>query len=309
MRFRTRDVARVEETWKQYVPSAVLHDVDPHRFLFDWHSGDLGGVSLVRYDLAAEVRSTAEPHDQFLVCRVHGRDARVWSDRIDLDPTRPWISDGPRVHAAWDAGARVSALVFDRSSLERVARRMSGDDTLSLQVAELSAPTARAAADWNRTFDYLEQSVEALQDDDSLLRAELARHAAAITLASFTTTASETRHRSAQVAPAPATVRRALEFIDANAHRSITVDDVADAVHMSTRGLQYAFRRALDRTPAECLRQARLDGAHRDLRSGTGESVASIARRWGFAHPSRFAVAYREAFGVAPSVTAGRHRR
>lgn len=308
MQFRTRDVSLVESTWKQYVPSAVLHDVDPQRFRFDWHSEEFGGVSLVRYDLAAQVRSTAEPHDQFLACRVAGADARIWSDRSDLDPTRPWLSDGPRVHAQWDEGARVTALVFERESLQNLARRISGDDTLSLHVAELTPQNDRASASWIRMFEYLEESAAAL-DDDQLVRAELARHAAATTLTTFTTSMDSGRHRPAQTAPAPATVRRALDYIAENAHRPITVDDIAAAVHMSTRGLQYAFRRALDMTPAECLRQARLDGAHRELRSGASSGVAAVARRWGFAHPSRFAVAYRDAFGVLPSVTAGKHRR
>ncbi|MFJ4997063.1 helix-turn-helix transcriptional regulator [Microbacterium sp. NPDC088619] len=312
MRFRTSDVSRVESTWKQYVPSAVLHDVDPARFRFDWHSADLGGVSLVRYDLAAEVRSTAEPHDQVLVCRVDGPDARVHSDRGDLDASRPWISDGPRVHARWDAGARVSALVFERDSLSQLAQRISGDDDLSIRIADLSPRSAYAAATWDRMFAYLEQSAAPLEnstDDDEILRSELARHAAATTLAAFATTSRFDRHRPTQSTAAPVTVRRALDFIAENSHRPITVDDVAASVHISTRGLQYAFRRALDSTPAESLRRARLDGAHRDLQSGADSTVAAVARRWGFSHPSRFAAAYRDTFGVLPSVTATKHRR
>lgn len=309
MRFRTRDVTRVETTWKQFVPGAVLHDVDPHRFNFDWLSADLGSASLVRYDLAASVSSTAEPLDQFLACRVEGADAQVWSDRDDLDATRPWISDGPRVHARWQGGARVTALIFERDELQRLAQKITGRDTLSLHVSELSPRSAEAADQWNRMFSYLEQSASSLGPDDALLRAEFARHAGATTLSTFSTSMSQDPHRPVQTAPAPATVRRALAFIAENAHLPITVDDIAASVHISTRGLQYAFRRTLDATPAECLRRARLDGAHRELRSGMPTSVAAVARRWGFSHPSRFAAAYRDAFGVLPSATAGRHRR
>lgn len=309
MRFRTRDVARVESTWKQFVAGAVLHDVDPERFHFDWHSTDFDGVSLVRYDMAAEILATAIPSDQFLACRVEGPDASVWSDRHDLDPTRPWISDGPSVHARWHDGARVTALIFERDQLQRLAQQISGLDTMSLHVEEFSARSADAAARWMRTFAYLEQNAGSLSDDDALLRAELARHAGVTTLSTFATSMSQAPHKAAQSTPAPATVRRALAYIAENAHRPITVDDVAASVHISTRGLQYAFRRALDVTPAECLRQARLDGAHRELRSGAPTSVAAVARRWGFSHPSRFAAVYRDAFGVLPSVTAARHRR
>lgn len=309
MRFRTDDLARVESTWKQYVPSAVLHDVDRRRFFFDWHSADLGGASVVRYDLAAEVRSTAQPENQFLICRVQGPAVRVRSDRADLDAGRPWITDGSRVHAHWERGARVNALVFEPSSLQRLARTIRGDDTLSLHATDLSPRTASLGVAWDRMFAYLERSLTELDDHDELLRAELARHAAVTTLTAFSIAGPPRRHRSAQTSPAPATVRRALEFITANAHRPITVDDVATAVHISTRGLQYAFRRALDTTPAERLRQARLDGAHRELRSGAPSTVAAVARRWGFSHPSRFATAYRESFGVLPSQTVATHHR
>ncbi|MFJ6576984.1 helix-turn-helix domain-containing protein [Streptomyces sp. NPDC091368] len=63
--------------------------------------------------------------------------------------------------------------------------------------------------------------------------------------------------------------------------------------------------RHLDSTPLAHLRRVRLALAHADLRAaepGTA-TVASVAMRWGFAHPGRFAAAYRSAYGRAPSST------
>lgn len=54
------------------------------------------------------------------------------------------------------------------------------------------------------------------------------------------------------------------------------------------------------------LRGLRLEQAHRDLEAADpvyGDTVSGIARRWGFANPSRFATAYRQAYGVHPSAT------
>ena len=54
------------------------------------------------------------------------------------------------------------------------------------------------------------------------------------------------------------------------------------------------------------LAQARLAGAHAELLHAdptTGETVANIAARWGFAHSGRFASRYRAAYGVPPSTT------
>lgn len=284
----------------------MLHEVDPNRFRFDWHSAEFSGMTFVRYDLSAEIRSTAEPVDQLLACRVSGSDAQVRSDTDDLDARHPWFTDGARVHARWGESARVSALIFDRATLEAYARRTTGDDRLSLRVTELSPRTPTAGNAWNRMFSYLEDTIDADDADTPAVRAELQRHAFALTLATFPTTMDDSLRAPAQTRPAPVTVRRALTYIAENAHRPITVDDVAEAVHISTRGLQYAFRRSLDLTPTEALRRARMDGAHRELQSTERSTIAEIARRWGYAHPSRFAAAYRAEFGVPPSVTATR---
>lgn len=301
MRFTSNDVERVESTWKQFVPSASLNRADPALFRFDWHSEELGATSLVNYRLAAQVSSTAAPEDQILACRVDAPDARLHTADRALDPTRPWISDGEAVHAEWGEDATVRAFVFDRDAAEQAARQMVGDDRLRLEVLDTSPRDAGAAARWEESFHYLERTLPTLEEGDELLRRAFERHALIITLGSFSTTLQESLRRAAQIAPAPAAVRRALAYIDENAHRSITVDDIAAAVHMSTRGLQYAFRRALDSTPAEQLRRARLEGARHDLHSGRGETIAEVARRWGFSHPSRFAAAYRACYGRAPA--------
>ncbi|MDQ4118039.1 MAG: helix-turn-helix domain-containing protein, partial [Actinomycetota bacterium] len=54
------------------------------------------------------------------------------------------------------------------------------------------------------------------------------------------------------------------------------------------------------------LRRARMARAHADLRAGDptrGDTVATIAMRWGFSNPGRFAAEYREAYGTSPSET------
>ena len=70
---------------------------------------------------------------------------------------------------------------------------------------------------------------------------------------------------------------------------------------ISSRGLQHAFRRALDMTPMQYLRVVRLVGAHEELRSGGTVSIAEVARRWGFSSASRFARFHREHYGQNPA--------
>lgn len=129
------------------------------------------------------------------------------------------------------------------------------------------------------------------------------RHALIATLSAFPTSFHDALARSAQTRAAPATVRRAISYIHTHASEPITVDDVARAARISTRGLQYAFRRALDVSPTEYLRDVRLAGAHEELRRLDAPRVAEIARRWGFASASRFAAHYRARYGRTPAQT------
>jgi AraC-like DNA-binding protein len=86
----------------------------------------------------------------------------------------------------------------------------------------------------------------------------------------------------------------------------MALSEIAAAAHVTPRALQYAFTRHLQTTPMAYLRRVRLAAAHQDLQAADprdGDTVTSIAARWGFAHPGRFATAYRNAYGQAPSVT------
>ena len=103
----------------------------------------------------------------------------------------------------------------------------------------------------------------------------------------------------------PVLLRQAIEFIQDNAAHDIGVSDVAAALYLSPRTVQYMFRRHLDTTPTAYLRDIRLARAREELiasdRSVT--TVAATAARWGFAHTGRFAVIYRRAFGESPHET------
>ncbi|MEW2386763.1 helix-turn-helix domain-containing protein [Streptomyces venezuelae] len=103
----------------------------------------------------------------------------------------------------------------------------------------------------------------------------------------------------------PATLRRAIAFIEANAASDIGIADIAAAAGVTTRAVQLVFRRHLDATPLQYLRRIRLDRAHRDLllADPAAQSVTAVAYRWGFSHPGRFAADYRTAYGESPSHT------
>jgi transcriptional regulator GlxA family with amidase domain len=103
----------------------------------------------------------------------------------------------------------------------------------------------------------------------------------------------------------PALLRRAIEFMESNVANDIGLVDIADAVHVTPRAVQYMFRRHLETTPLQYLRRLRLHYAHNELvvADRMHQTVTGIAVRWGFVHTGRFAVLYRQHYGQSPHDT------
>ena len=113
------------------------------------------------------------------------------------------------------------------------------------------------------------------------------------------------RNNAETFAAQPQMLRQAIAFIEDNAHLDIRLTDIAAAIGVTARTVQYTFRRHLGTTPLEYLRRVRLHRAHDDLQAAdpTVDTVMQIAGRWRFSHPGRFSMAYKEAFGTPPSRT------
>lgn len=112
-----------------------------------------------------------------------------------------------------------------------------------------------------------------------------------------------------QTPAAPANVRRAENFMHANADTPLTIVQIADAAQCSVRALQMAFRRFRGTTPMAALRRIRLDEARNEmLRAGRPESLGRIAAGHGFSNPGRFAQLFRRTYGAYPSTVIGSRR-
>jgi AraC-like DNA-binding protein len=175
--------------------------------------------------------------------------------------------------------------------------RLTGDQPVS----------AVAARQWKATYAYVRDQILGVPAAAAqpLLIAAAEQLLLATALAAFPNNALtdptiEDRHDAH-----PVTLRRAIAFIEENAHYAITVADVAAAANVSVRAVQLAFRRHLDTTPLAYLRRVRLWHAHQDLLAAgqAGVTVTAVAYKWGFPSTSRFAAEYRAAYGVTPSRT------
>ena len=111
-----------------------------------------------------------------------------------------------------------------------------------------------------------------------------------------------------QSLPRPSTrayiVDRAMQYIEAAMHDSVSILDLCGAMRICPRTLVYSFKSQLGVSPNRYLLATRLNRVYRDLRNSSSEiPIRQIAARWGFWHMGRFASYYRETFGERPSDT------
>jgi AraC-like DNA-binding protein len=209
----------------------------------------------------------------------------------------PARSDSPPDSATWSMNRSTASPPWDK--------KLTNATTFDF---ERSFAPADAAAQqlWRATVSYVKDVVLA---DDTLATPVVLGIAgsllAAVTMSSFPNTAIAHPIPDDSNDQQPVLLRRAIEFIEANADKNIGLGDITETVCLTPRAVQYMFRRHLDTTPLQYLRRIRLHNAHHELLAADRrhDSVAAIAARWGFMHTSRFAVFYRQTYGRSPHIT------
>jgi AraC-like DNA-binding protein len=220
----------------------------------------------------------------------------------------------PEGHTAarWAAGSRMLGVKLDRCAVDDALSDALGRQvTAQVECAPFMSTTTAAGRGWISMLLFLHQQISR---PDSLLNQPLAGLPFADSLIRGFLLAADHPDRDAVAAgaprPAPRTIRAALDIIEAEAHLPLTVSALAARTHVSARSLQLGFRSHLDASPMEYLRQVRLRRAHQTLLDSDPSSltVASIAYRWGFTNPGRFAAAHTERYGESPSETLRRNK-
>lgn len=106
------------------------------------------------------------------------------------------------------------------------------------------------------------------------------------------------------IAVSPSYVKRAIEFMWANAPRPLTAAEIAAECGVSARALNSGFRRFKAAPMMAHLREIRLSAVRQELRDpATVASIAGVAQKWGFTHFGRFSSEYEKRFGELPSQT------
>lgn len=268
----------------------------------------MGPVSLCTARIPGELTFEADPAPCFVVTHLKSGTMQLGSDThadtcvagdvvLAIRPGRPC-----RAHLV---DAEVSLTALTPAALAGI----TGDlDRGPVRFTSGRPRSAAAVSQWETAVDYVTTTLAdrvGVGGSEVVLGGAVRLLAATMLQVFPNTYADAVDHAVDTLDTSPPLLRRAIEFMHANCTRDIGMTDVARALNVTPRAVQYMFRRHLDISPMTYLRQIRLRRAHRDLMAGdpARDTVAAIAIRWGFAHTGRFSQAYRAEFGQSPSVT------
>lgn len=94
-------------------------------------------------------------------------------------------------------------------------------------------------------------------------------------------------------------IQQAKDFMNANYHRTLSVAEIAESVHMSASCFSKKFKESTGFSPYDYLLSIRLDRA-RELLQKTDSSIESIAFKTGFGSASNFIYFFGRQTGISP---------
>ncbi|QRP47081.1 AraC family transcriptional regulator [Amycolatopsis sp. FDAARGOS 1241] len=261
-----------------------------------------GPISLnrLRYGAEVTVAPAVPEEDNFLVIFPVAGSARFTYGRdiADVSPGHPAIV-GPYREFRFDIDSAFDQLILrmDRRWVESAARRIRG----AAGPVDLSLSLPEPPPFLYRLLD----SVVSLPTLGPGGRPEVGQQLGELVIESFLLAQLPSEPEPARVPSVQ--VRRAMEYLLAHLAEPIAMTDVAAHCGASLRSVQAGFRRDLDVTPGQWLREQRLDRAHRLLSAGEpGQTtVTEVAAECGFFHLGEFAAHFRARFGVTPSSVLG----
>jgi AraC-like DNA-binding protein len=96
-------------------------------------------------------------------------------------------------------------------------------------------------------------------------------------------------------------ISRAVEYIHSNLHKSVSVEKLADMVHMSRTTFYENFRDVMHVSPLQYAKSVKLQKAQVLIQEGKNASEAGYMV--GYNSPAQFSREYKRHFGFSPSVT------
>lgn len=235
-------------------------------------------------------------------CQVTSGDRAVSTSNRSLIVTSPYERTGFRMTPACQhLTTRVARRAVEERLAEKLGRRLTRPLEFDLEIA--------VASDFGRAWCQLVAHIcQVSATAPTVLASEEVRRQYSRTLIELLIQAAPHTYsealRAGEEDTMPWHVRRAQEYVEAHLSDIRSVADIAAAIGVTPRTLQNGFRQALNMSPAEYVRRARVAALHRALLAADSrQSVTSLMLGVGIANFGRYAHYYRQQIGVAPSVT------
>jgi AraC-like DNA-binding protein len=203
---------------------------------------------------------------------------------------------------------RWAAMSLLPGDLEAAVNTMTGSGLGDPSASQCVKPSPARLARLRQLFQEVNRmavSGEAILDHPEVRRS--LEHALIIAMVACLSTGTEKTHsagwhRHQQI------MLRFREWLEANNHRAVYLQEVCTALEVSAPTLRRCCEEHLGMSPMQYLGLKRLNLARRELqRRNSQTSVTATAMNFGFWHLGRFADEYRSLFGESPSATLARH--
>lgn len=96
-------------------------------------------------------------------------------------------------------------------------------------------------------------------------------------------------------------IARAVEYVNQNLDKPVSVDDLADMVNMSSSGFHKRFKEVMHVSPLQYAKSMKLNRAQSYILQG--KSVSEAGYMVGYNSPAQFSREYKRHFGIVPSET------
>lgn len=229
----------------------------------------------------------------------HGEQHAAATDRCGtvLNPDAP-------TRMSWSADCDKIMVRIDRRALENQLSAMLGGAPVKRLAFDLATPLNGGMARWWRAVGLLIEDLDASPHACRSLAASLHESLLLVSLLEHQPNNYSDRLSARCAAIAPRHVRNVEAYVEANADKPLTIDDLVAVSGVSSRALFEGFRRFRGISPLAYVRTIRMRMVREQLLNPRdADTVTSIATQWGFYQLGRFATQYRQMFGETPSQT------
>lgn len=279
------------------------------RVLANLSSLDLGdcGLASLRYGFDVDI-DAGHIADWFMVKMTVSGEGRLYSDQsVATTHAGSIFITSPQAHTRFRMTAscrHLTARLARQTVEDRLAQKLGRRLDTPLEFAlETPSESEFGRAWWQLARHICELSTVAptvLQSAE--VRSQYSRTMIELLLHAAPHNYSDALNRIES--PLPRYVRRAQDYIAEHLSEIRSVAEIAAAIGISPRTLQNGFKQALNVSPAEYVRQARIQALHDALLRATPEdNVTSLMTSVGISSFGRYAEYYRQQIGVAPSET------